>query len=198
MKINANAPFESWSGLTLLSALALALGLVTDARADYPNGIADYEDFYQGGQAGLGLPAWRVSAPFTSLWIQYPAARYTTSAGKTVSLDVAFRQRGANTGAGASNFGPNWQCSWFSTATYAIEYDIDLQKWFFYDPVYVSPPLGGTLTYTSNSGIKEYNTYSELVHSLVQGGSCPGVGITVSYPDGTQYGYDYMACASYP
>src|SRR5438132_4360895 len=95
MKSNLNRRTTFVSSMILFAALFFPLLLAPKASAGYPTAIDDNADLYQRGQGGLGLPAWRVSEPFTSLWIQYPVIRYITSAGKTVNFDIAFRQRGS-------------------------------------------------------------------------------------------------------
>src|ERR1051326_9411816 len=77
--------------------LSIAFTSVTPKlHAAYGTPISDANDLYQQVSADLGMPVWRVSEPFTSLWIQYPIIRYTTSAGKTVTLDMAYCQRAGN------------------------------------------------------------------------------------------------------
>src|SRR5437868_6401212 len=92
-----------------LGAIVLLLATAVTARADYATVFDDGRDFYNSMVQGLGLSAWRVSEPFITLWIQYSVLRYQTSAGRTVALDIAYRQRGALAPTNAFSFGPGWQ-----------------------------------------------------------------------------------------
>jgi YD repeat-containing protein len=168
--------------------LAVSLGQV---RGGYPTAIDDGADLYQPGSPSLGLPTWRVSEPFESLWIQYRVIRHTTSAGKTINLDIAYRQRTPSANFNPIGFGPSWEFGWLGTMQYHAETEggvpwyTDISTWN------LTPPFGGSMAYTSDPNAPEYNTYSRLSHNLVS--SC-GTSFSITYPDGTIYQYGYRPC----
>src|SRR5258708_2806477 len=180
---------RTWPSTAVIAALTiLLLGADRAAAADgYNTHIDDSLDLYPGNAAGVGLPSWRVSEPFMNLWIQDAVVRYKTSAGKTVNLDIAYRQRGATDTSDSFGFGPGWQCGWFSRVAYETA---ELDGGFFeFEGVFdFVPPMGGSLAYSADGQTPEYHTYSTMTAG--HGEKC-GANIDVTYPDGTQCHYNF-------
>src|SRR5438067_155023 len=104
MQSNETSRFTNVSRTLCLAVIVVQMS--GRALASYPTTIDDTADLFSRGSAALGLPSWRVSEPFISLWVQYPAIRYTTSAGKAINLDVVYRQRGGVNNSNVFGFGP--------------------------------------------------------------------------------------------
>ena len=174
---------------------AASLSLAVSGVAQYTTADNDSSDFFVPLGQGLGLPAWRVSEPFISLWIQHSVIRYSTSAGRTIAFDIAYNQRGAPQASGTFGFGPSWQCSWLSYIDYTIEQDPELGTPWGLAPG-ISPqlvaPLGGVRVYEPDDNTPEYNTYSKMLAGHV-GNSC-GTSFTITYPDGSKHFYSDRAC----
>ena len=155
----------------------------------YSTVIDDSQDFYYATGQGSGLPTWRVSEPFISLWIQGEFLRYTSSAGKRIGFDIAFQQRNVGFNTNAWNFGPSWQCNWLSYIVYSEEKNEITFKWEIIDPPSLYAPLGGVRVYDLD-GSPEYNTYSSIIHTTP---SPNGSDWTVTYPDGRHCYYYYRS-----
>src|SRR6266849_64745 len=180
--------------IALCATLLSAFARTAYAADGYNTSIDDRQDLYAGNVAGLGLPTWRVSEPFVNLWIQDAVIRYRTSAGKTVNLDIAYRQRGATDTSGSFGFGPGWQCSWFTRVVYSTAY-LDGGVYAFGSVDDFVPPMGGSLAYVADGVTPEYNTYSTMSHGAA--GKC-GSAINVTYADGTLFQYPHNAGCTNP
>src|ERR1051326_2344977 len=156
----------------------------------YPFGLDDGSDLYTRGSTTVGLPTWRGSEAFISLWIQTGLIRYQTSAGKTVGLDLAFRQRNSISDPYSYSFGPNWQCSAQGRVVYLVEKNEDggtHGAWLGIVQQFV-PTMGGSLTYVPDGDTPEYNTYSSLGHGSI---STEGCLWTSGYSDFSSCTYQY-------
>ena len=119
-----------------------------------------------------GSPVWRVSEPYTSLWIDDEPLEYQPSVGPRVSLRIAYDQR-TYTGLNQNFFGigPHWNLSWFS----------------YVEPIYNSTnytaylPGGRRLTYY---GTNDYITNTRL---SIDGNH----NFTIYYPDGSKDVYAF-------
>jgi Peptidase C39 family len=58
-----------------------------------------------------GMPQWRVSEPYTSLWLHDTPLFYHLSNGRWMQLLLSYKQRGEDRGANVGGFGPNWSCN---------------------------------------------------------------------------------------
>ncbi|HEY5911514.1 MAG TPA: RHS repeat-associated core domain-containing protein [Verrucomicrobiae bacterium] len=62
--------------------------------------------------AGHGMPRWRISEPYISLWLHDSPLFYHLSNGKLMPLKLTYKQRGEDRGSGIGGFGPKWECNW--------------------------------------------------------------------------------------
>jgi RHS repeat-associated protein len=79
---------------------------------------SNYPPLNNGGKgdnpAGYGMPQWRVSEPYITLWLHDTPLRYRLSNGKWMQLKLNYKQRGDDPGGEIGGFGPNWHCNWLA------------------------------------------------------------------------------------
>ena len=61
-----------------------------------------------------GMPRWRVSEPYITLWLHDTPLRYRLSNGKWMQLKLNYKHRGQNLGAQIGGFGTKWYCNWLA------------------------------------------------------------------------------------
>ncbi len=119
----------------------------------------------------MGMPVWRVSEPYISLWLYDEPLGYQPSIGSRISLKLGYKQREENAGMNPNVFslGPKWNFSWLSSvnATGLVGTNYGSNTVFF--PTGGSRTINGTNDYLSNARITG-NTSS---------------GFTISYPNGS-------------
>jgi hypothetical protein len=63
-------------------------------------------------EASAGMPVWRVSEPYATLWLIDTPLRYRLSSGKWMSLQLKYKSRGESKIDTMGGFGPFWECNW--------------------------------------------------------------------------------------
>src|ERR1044071_3750087 len=204
--VPASAILAESSGYFLVPQTSITNGfrIVSPEEAEavvgsgYVTTITDEADHYAPTQQGPGLPVWRVSEPFVSLWLQGTTLRYATSPGKTIVFDVAYSQRNTADHTGETSFGPSWECSWLSYIdyTWVREFDTELQEWQYWidTPPELHESLGGTRFYVGDDTTPEYSTYSTMAETGNFHTAC-GYDFTISYPDGSRREYKASSCS---
>jgi RHS repeat-associated protein len=124
-----------------------------------------------------GMPQWRVSEPYLSLWIDDEPLGYQPALGPRISFGLSFKQRESTAGSSANLFsvGKKWNCSWLSY----IAPDLNLSNVVYF-------PGGGQRTFTAAS---DYITNTRLTGST-------NSGFTLSYPDGSKDVYGFIVTNS--
>jgi RHS repeat-associated protein len=61
---------------------------------------------------GPGMPQWRVSEPYISLWLDDVPLLYRLSNGKWMKLKMAYKSRGEAQSPNLPGFGDKWSCNW--------------------------------------------------------------------------------------
>ena len=120
-----------------------------------------------------GMPRWRVSEPFISLWLNDEPLGYKPALGPRVSFKLAFGQREATAGFNTNLFsaGKKWNFAWFSFVTHdsngsnVVHFDNGRQTTFY-----------GTNDYLSNGHLTGNTT----------------TGFTLAYPNGSQDVYGFI------
>jgi RHS repeat-associated protein len=62
----------------------------------------------------IGMPQWRVSEPYITLWLHDKPLRYRQSNGKWMQLTLNYKHRGQDLGGQIGGFGPKWYCNWLA------------------------------------------------------------------------------------
>ncbi len=116
---------------------------------------------------GVGMPVWRVSEPYLSVWLRDEPLGYQPSLGSRVALNLGYKQRESTSGMIPDLFGvgQKWNCSWFSYVT------LDA----FGVNTIIHYPSGMT---TTVPGSIDYATNVRLTGNMTNG-------YTLSYPDGS-------------
>ncbi len=116
---------------------------------------------------GVGMPVWRVSEPYLSVWLQDEPLGYQPGLGSRVALRLAYKQRESTSGMVPDLFGvgQKWNCSWFSYVT------LDAAG----VNTIIHYPNGKTSTLT---GSTDYATNVRLTGNMTNG-------YTLYYPDGS-------------
>ena len=125
----------------------------------------------------LGMPRWKVSEPFLSLWLGDEPLSYTPAVGPRISFGLNYSQREFTAGYDTNLFGAgkHWNCPWLSL----VETNTKAQK-------VVSFPGGSRSIFTSTN---DYRTDTRLT-----GGTTTGY--TLSYPDGSKNVYGFLVTNS--
>jgi RHS repeat-associated protein len=112
-----------------------------------------------------GMPVWRVSEPYVSLWLIDEPLGYQPAIGDRVSLRLSYKQRETVAGFDTNtfSFGKSWNSSWFSFVTQATN-----------GATSVYFPGGGK---TVIEGWVDYATRTRVAGST-------NTGFTVIFPDG--------------
>lgn len=127
--------------------------------------------------APSGMPVWRVSEPYISLWIKDTPLSYQPGIGPAIFLNLAFKQRESQVGYDTNmfSFGKKWNCPWISYVTVGS----------YFNPV-VQLPSGATDTFT--------NGVDYLTNARISGAT--NSGFTVTYSDGSADGYNFIVTNS--
>jgi len=137
-------------------------------------GVGDGNDFPTppgspappGGDDGCpGMPVWRVSEPYITLWLEDEPLGYQPAIGPRISFRLSFKGREAAAGYDRNGFsvGKKWNFSWRS---YVVK-DWNSNNMVFF-------PGGGNRTYTTNM---DYLTNTRLTGDTTNG-------FTLFFPDG--------------
>jgi RHS repeat-associated protein len=87
------------------------------------DGDGPLPDFLDSGAGpipdGIGMPVWRISEPYLSVWLHDEPLGYQPSLGSRVALRLAYKQRESTAGMVPDVFsvGQKWDFSWFSYVT---------------------------------------------------------------------------------
>ncbi len=149
----------------------------------FPNNIDDPNDEpCQRGQdgaegnegcasCGKGMPTWRVSEPYITLWLEDEPLSYQPALGDRLAFRLTYKQRDTRTNAYIYNVGPNWSIDWL---TYVQPLNSAQGKLFVGG--------GGERVYTFDES--EFKTDSTM--SMVYGGlNGQLIGYAVGYADGS-------------
>lgn len=82
----------------------------------YPNSVPDETDCPSGDDScsAPGMPTWRVSEPFITLWFSDTPFRYAPSKGDTIELNLRYKQRDDRDPVNVFGTGPLWNNNWLS------------------------------------------------------------------------------------
>ncbi|HEY3854175.1 MAG TPA: RHS repeat-associated core domain-containing protein [Verrucomicrobiae bacterium] len=116
---------------------------------------------------GVGMPVWRVSEPYLSVWLHDEPLGYQPSLGSRVALNLAYKQRESTSGMIPDLFGVGmkWNCSWLCYVTMDA---LGVNTIIHY-------PNGMT---TTVPGSIDYATNVRLAGNMTNG-------YTIIYPDGS-------------
>ncbi|HEY3915186.1 MAG TPA: RHS repeat-associated core domain-containing protein [Verrucomicrobiae bacterium] len=128
---------------------------------------------------GFGMPVWRVSEPYVSLWLYDEPLGYQPSIGSRVALKLAYKQRETAAGINSNIFslGKKWNFSWLSYVT-TVEYTPDGNNVYYSNVVYF--PGGSSCVFAGGS---DYLSNTRLIGNMTNS-------YTLSYPDGSTDTYD--------
>lgn len=120
-----------------------------------------------------GMPVWRVSEPYISLWLHDQPLGYQPSMGPRVTFDLSYKHRDYTAGVFTNLFGvgKKWNCSWLGCITWL------LVNGGTQDSYTVHFPGGGQRTFIGHDA-HDYLTNTRLTTAAD--------GITVSFPDGSR------------
>lgn len=120
-----------------------------------------------------GMPMWRVSEPYISLWLEDEPLGYQPAIGSRVSFTLSYNQRETGSGYNPNLFsvGKRWYCSWLSYLT--------------------QDSSGNKTVYLSDGGAQVFNTTSNYLTSTILTGST-STGFTLLYPDGSKDIYGFI------
>ncbi len=121
-----------------------------------------------------GMPVWRVSEPWISLWVGDVPLTYQPALGPPIAFSLNFGQYEAVAGYDTNIFGigKKWNFSWNAYVT---------SDWWGNGVVHF--PEGGSRTYTN--GVLDYLTNTKLTGST-------NTGYTLTYPDGSSLLFNYL------
>src|SRR5438309_694138 len=78
----------------LLLTGAMVFALTTSVFGTYPNNVNDGDDELLSGLAQGGtLATWHVSEPYINLWLEAQPLSYSTSWGRVIGFQAAYKQR---------------------------------------------------------------------------------------------------------
>jgi YD repeat-containing protein len=122
----------------------------------------------------FGMPVWRVSEPYTSLWMLDEPLGYQPSLGSRVALKLGYKQRESAAGMNSNVFGVGrrWNFSWLSYVTQIVGTPDGINT-YFSNVVYF--PGGGSRTFP---GTNDYLTNTRLTGNMTNG-------YNLYYPDGS-------------
>jgi YD repeat-containing protein len=89
-------------------------------RGDYREGDDPPDHLTRGNflpgdnPANYGMPRWRVSEPYITLWLHDTPLRYRLSNGKWMQFKLNYKHRGQDECEDSAIFGPLWHFNWFS------------------------------------------------------------------------------------
>jgi RHS repeat-associated protein len=113
-----------------------------------------------------GMPRWRVSEPYLSLWIQDEPVGYQPALGPRITCELAFKQYEQSAGYDTNVFGigKKWNLSWLSYVT------LD--------------PFGNPVVHFGSGGTHAFtNSFDYLTENRLTGDT--NTGFTVTAPDGS-------------
>lgn len=124
-----------------------------------------------------GMPQWRVSEPYISLWLEDEPLGYQPALGPRISFALAFKQREAVAGYNPNVFstGPKWNFAWLSFVTR----DTYTDKTVYF-------PGGGSRLF--------HDATDYLTHTRLTGET--NTGFNLSYPDGSTNVYGLIVTNS--
>lgn len=130
------------------------------------------------GDEGCGMPVWRVSEPYVSLWLEDEPLGYQPALGPRISFDLAYKQRDSDwrTNANFFSVGKRWNFPWFS----CVRNDWQTNK-------LVLLPEGGQRTYVGTN--IDYVTGTHLTGDTTNG-------FTLEYPNGSQDVYGFVVTSA--
>ena len=125
------------------------------------------------GIGEIGMPVWRVSEPYLSLWLQDEPLGYQPALGPRVAFQLAYKQREFIAGVLPNVFsvGKKWNCSWLAYVS---------QDWNTNSVVHF--PGGGQRTFV---GTNDYQTNTRLTGDTTNG-------FTLLHPDGSREVFGFM------
>ena len=120
----------------------------------------------------IGMPVWRVSEPYISIWIHDEPLGYKPSIGPRISLELSYKQRESSAGLDTSIFGVGkyWNLSWLSY----VKLDSSTNK-------VVDLPGGGQRTF--------YATNDYLTNAKLTGDTTNGYTLTYAAGGKDVYGF---------
>jgi RHS repeat-associated protein len=125
---------------------------------------------------GCGMPVWKVSEPYITVWLQDVPLLYRQSNGKWMSLKLRYKHRGEFRGSKLPSFGKNWECNWLG----ALTKDSPTAD------VYTNHMAGGGISVFNTNGALEYATARKLLLGV------PGVP-SIAAPSGSSLSYSASA-----
>ncbi|HEX4121704.1 MAG TPA: RHS repeat-associated core domain-containing protein [Verrucomicrobiae bacterium] len=151
-----------------------------NGNGDGDSPLPDFWDpFSSPTPPGSGMPVWRVSEPYISLWLYDEPLGYRPSVGSRIALKLDYKQREGAAGMDPAIFslGKKWNFSWLSYVA-SVEYTPDGNNTFSSNVVYF--PGGGSRIF---AGATDYLTNTRLTGDMTNGYS-------LYYPDGSVDTYD--------
>ena len=129
------------------------------------------------GGSQVGMPDWRISEPYTSIWLHDEPLGYQPAIGSRVSLKLAYKQRQETDVSNMGSLGSHWACSWLSyiDASFYFRYGV-----FSQFNLYTSQ--GGQFAY--NGQTLDTNYYTNLRMSCQTNSSGVLTNIQVLYANG--------------
>jgi YD repeat-containing protein len=127
-----------------------------------------------GPRSAFGMPVWRISEPYISLWLMDEPLGYQPSIGSRIALRLGYKQRESIAGMNPSIFslGKKWNFPWLSYVA-LTPYSPDGTNVYSSNVVYF--PGGGASIFPSTN---DYRTNTRLTGSMTNG-------YTLYYPDGS-------------
>ncbi|HEY3762423.1 MAG TPA: hypothetical protein VGN23_11815, partial [Verrucomicrobiae bacterium] len=145
-----------------------------------------------------GMPAWGVTEPFISLWLDDEPLGYQPAAGPRISMQLSYSQRETSAGYSSSIFsvGRKWGCSWLSYITTGLYTYVNYSgggQAAYGEPVsqvpsyYHNQYVGSGLGDSTNTMLvpTDYRNNSRLTGDTNNG-------FTVFYPDGSKDFYGFI------
>ncbi len=153
------------------------------SSGDGPGGDGDPDD---PPPCGCGMPVWKVSEPYGTVWLQDIPLIYRLSNGKWMKLELRYKHRGEYRGANLPGFGDKWECNWLGT----------LMKGSSITDTYTNHMIRGGLAPFNTNGVLEYLTARWLTFE-------PGLTPAILTPFGARNAYRasltvYSGLTAYP
>src|SRR3989442_1024008 len=171
---------------------AMVFGLTTSVFGTYPNNVNDGDDELLSGLAQGGtLATWYVSEPYINLWLEAQPLTYSTSWGRLIGFQAAYKQRNTRSSTIIFGLGPYWESSWLSCVKYQANYGY-VPPQITVGTTYVA--LGGERSYVADGITKEFKTDSTM--TKLTDGNANLTGFRINYPSGGQGLYGYLSNVS--
>jgi RHS repeat-associated protein len=134
------------------------------------------------GVAGAGMPVWKVSEPYISVFLYDKPLWYSPGIGYPINFTLAYKQRESQALSGVYSFGTMWDSSWLTYITFSGDND----------PAPIMTVAGGGHRTSYNiNGTNEFFSFTSLGRNA--DGQGHTINFVITHPDGAKDCYGYLA-----